>query len=149
LRNAVLGCFDWREKRYKHIPIDAGRVLIPTGNITLADDEAKLPHIVLNKVDGTAHGGLLSETACQADAGRAHHRSAGAPARIQRRVSPQCGRRATGNDRQKGRVLARQEGRHVELEVRRDLAPKAGAVVKLTSPAAVSIDQPESSTPSR
>lgn len=90
LSDAVLGYFDWQKKDYRRIPIEEQvEVLNLTGNIALADGEPKLhPHIVLGKVDGSAHGGHLLE---------AHVRPTleviitESPAHLQRRSDPETG----------------------------------------------------------
>ena len=63
LSDVVLGFFDWDKKDYRKIPVrEQVEVLTLVGNIALKDGEPKLhPHIVVGKLDGTAHGGHLLE----------------------------------------------------------------------------------------
>jgi predicted DNA-binding protein with PD1-like motif len=62
-RACVLGYFDWQKKDYRRIPLDEQvEVLALLGVIALDDGAPKLhAHVVVGKVDGTAHGGHLLE----------------------------------------------------------------------------------------
>ena len=63
LSDVVLGFFDWDKKDYRKIPVrEQVEVLTLVGNIALKVGEPKLhPHIVVGKLDGSAHGGHLLE----------------------------------------------------------------------------------------
>lgn len=65
--SAVLGYFDLRARNYRRISIDEQvEVLSLTGNIALSGGRPKLHiHVVVGKVDGTAHGGHLLEAHVQ------------------------------------------------------------------------------------
>ncbi len=62
-RDVVLGYFERERKDYKRIPLkEQVEVLSLIGNIALAAGKPKLhAHVVVGKVDGTAHGGHLLE----------------------------------------------------------------------------------------
>src|SRR4051794_28177650 len=59
--SAVVGYFNSTAKRYDHIAIDEQvEVLSMVGDVTIDSDTPKVhAHVVLGKVDGTAHGGHL------------------------------------------------------------------------------------------
>jgi predicted DNA-binding protein with PD1-like motif len=61
--DAVLGFFDWKSKKYKHIPVNEQvEVLSLVGDIALDGDEPKIhAHVVLGREDGTTLGGHLIE----------------------------------------------------------------------------------------
>ncbi len=61
LSDVVLGYFDWREKKYRPIPIhEQVEVLSLSGDIAIEDDQPKVhAHLVVGRADGTAHGGHL------------------------------------------------------------------------------------------
>jgi uncharacterized protein len=90
LSAAVLGYFDWQKKEYLRIPIEEQvEVLNLTGNVALSDGKPKLhPHIVLGKVDGTAHGGHLLEGHVRPTLEVIVTES---PAHLQRRSDPETG----------------------------------------------------------
>jgi predicted DNA-binding protein with PD1-like motif len=62
-RAAILGFFDWEQKRYKKIPVqEQVEVLSLVGDIALKDGQPTVhAHVVVGKGDGTAHGGHLME----------------------------------------------------------------------------------------
>jgi uncharacterized protein len=90
LSDAVLGYFDWQKKDYERIPVNEQvEVLNLTGNVALSDGKPKLhPHIVLGKVDGTAHGGHLLEGHVRPTLEVIVTES---PAHLQRRSDPETG----------------------------------------------------------
>jgi predicted DNA-binding protein with PD1-like motif len=64
LREVTLGYWDWKTKDYRRIPIsEQVEVLSLAGNVALAPDGTPKvhAHVVVGKVDGTAHGGHLLE----------------------------------------------------------------------------------------
>jgi predicted DNA-binding protein with PD1-like motif len=62
-RDVMLGYFDRETKKYKEIPIvEQVEVLSLVGGIALKDNIPQVhAHVVLGKVDGTAHGGHVLE----------------------------------------------------------------------------------------
>lgn len=62
-RDVTLGFFDLERKEYRKIPIrEQVEVLSLLGNVTVFQEKPKLhAHVVVGKVDGTAHGGHLME----------------------------------------------------------------------------------------
>jgi hypothetical protein len=64
LSRCTLGYFDWPKKKYLEIPVhEQVEILSLIGDITLKENgEPEIhAHMVLGKVDGTAHGGHLIE----------------------------------------------------------------------------------------
>jgi uncharacterized protein len=61
--HAVVAYFDWSSKRYQHISIEEQvEVLSLVGDIALEKDQPKVhAHVVVGKVNATAHGGHLVE----------------------------------------------------------------------------------------
>jgi predicted DNA-binding protein with PD1-like motif len=59
----IAAYFDWNSREYRRIPIDEQvEVLSLAGDIALEDGKPKVhAHVVVSKVDGTAHGGHLLE----------------------------------------------------------------------------------------
>ena len=59
----IVGYFDWEKKDYTRIPLpEQVEVLALVGDIALDRGEPKVhAHVVVGKVDGTAHGGHLLE----------------------------------------------------------------------------------------
>jgi predicted DNA-binding protein with PD1-like motif len=63
-RDATLGYFDWQKKDYRKIPIhEQVEVLSLVGDVALGEDgQPKVhAHVVVGKLDGSAHGGHLLE----------------------------------------------------------------------------------------
>jgi len=60
---AVVAYFDWPSKKYRHVPIEEQvEVLSFDGDITIENGTPTVhAHVVLGKVDATAHGGHLIE----------------------------------------------------------------------------------------
>jgi predicted DNA-binding protein with PD1-like motif len=64
LREVTLGYWEWETKDYRRIPVrEQVEVLSLAGNVTRAPDGTPKvhAHVVVGKVDGTAHGGHLLE----------------------------------------------------------------------------------------
>jgi predicted DNA-binding protein with PD1-like motif len=88
--DVVLGYFDWREKKYRPIPINEQvEVLSLQGDIALEGDEPRVhAHVVVGRADGTAYGGHLIS---------AHVRPtlelvfAQSPRYLRRRIDPETG----------------------------------------------------------
>lgn len=61
--DVTLGYFDWERKDYQKLPVrEQVEVLSLIGDIALNEGEPKVhAHVVVGKVDGTAHGGHLME----------------------------------------------------------------------------------------
>jgi uncharacterized protein len=59
----VVAYFDWNTKQYRNIPIDEQvEVLSLVGDISVENGKPKVhAHVVVGKVDATAHGGHLVE----------------------------------------------------------------------------------------
>jgi uncharacterized protein len=61
--DVTLGYFDWEKKDYRKLPVrEQVEVLSLIGDVALNEGEPKVhAHVVVGKVDGTAHGGHLME----------------------------------------------------------------------------------------
>ena len=61
--DVTLGYFDWEKKDYRRLPVgEQVEVLSLIGDVALNEGEPKVhAHVVVGKVDGTAHGGHLME----------------------------------------------------------------------------------------
>lgn len=86
----MLGFFDLSIKDYKKIPIrEQVEVLALTGDIAIHEGKPKVhAHVVLGKVDGTAHGGHLMEAAVEPTLEVILTES---PSHLQRKVDPETG----------------------------------------------------------
>jgi len=61
--DVTLGYFEWEKKDYRKLPVrEQVEVLSLIGDVALNEGEPKVhAHVVVGKVDGTAHGGHLME----------------------------------------------------------------------------------------
>lgn len=86
----MLGFFDLSTKDYKKIPIsEQVEVLALTGDIAMHEGKPKVhAHVVLGKVDGTAHGGHLMEATVEPTLEVILTES---PSHLQRKVDPETG----------------------------------------------------------
>lgn len=86
----MLGFFDLSIKDYKKIPIsEQVEVLALTGDIAMHEGKPKVhAHVVLGKVDGTAHGGHLMEATVEPTLEVILTES---PSHLQRKVDPETG----------------------------------------------------------
>lgn len=86
----MLGFFDLSIKDYKKIPIsEQVEVLALTGDIAMHEGKPKVhAHVVLGKVDGTAHGGHLLKATVEPTLEVILTES---PSHLQRKVDPETG----------------------------------------------------------
>jgi len=88
--SVTLGYFEQERKDYRRIPIDEQvEVVSLVGNVAIDDGKPQIhAHVVVGKIDGTAHGGHILEARAWPTLEVVLHEQ---PGHLQRRTDPETG----------------------------------------------------------